>query len=340
MIKTYLGIEIGNLVIKFAVCTEDTIKEFVVEQLPDNLVRDGNIVSWEVMADFIKEKLKSHRIGCKNVAMVLPESTTYVRRFLMPYMTVDQLRINLPYEFRDFITEEKDKYLYDYAIMDRVEEEHSGQISKNMDMMAVAVSKETIEKYKNMLKQSGLKLRVAAPESCAYQNIIRKHIKLSSSKEALDYAILDIGHNTVNLRIFTEGKYETGREIEPGIKEITHVISDELSVDEHIAEMYKVSNQNNILYAEKCMSVYSEIALEVRRVINFFTYNYPNNTLDTLYVCGGGAKIEPLMETLRSAIDFKVKGLHELFDGMLTNEEALMLGATAVGITWNSEGEL
>ena len=335
MIKTYLGIEIGNLEIKFAVCTEDKIKAFVVERLPDNIVRDGNIVSWEAMADFIKTKLKEHHITCKDVAMVLPEGITYVRRFLMPYMTIDQLKVNLPYEFRDYITEEKDKYLYDYAVMEIVEEEHNGQVSKNMDIMAVAVTKETIEKYKNMLKRCGLKLRVAAPKSCAYQNIIRRHIKLNANKKACDYAILDIGHNTADLRIFTEGKYETGREIEPGLKEINYAISDALSVDEHTAEIYKASNQNNILYSEECMSVYSKIELEVRRVINFFTYNYPNNTLDTVYVCGGGAKIEPLIETLRDAIDLKVKGLHELFDGRIASEDALVLGAPAVGITWN-----
>lgn len=335
MIKMYLGIEIGSLEIKFAICTEDRVKEFVVERLPDNIVRDGNIVSWEVMADFIKEKLKKHRIGCKDVAMVLPEGATYVRRFLMPYMTVDQMKVNLPYEFRDFITKEKDKYFYDYAVMGIVEEQHNGQVSKSMDIMAVAVAKETIEKYRTMLKRCGLKLRVAAPESCAYQNLVRKHIKMNATKEAGDYAILDIGHSKVNLRIFTEGKYETGREIEPGLEAINYAISNALDVDEHIAEIYKVKNQNNILNAEGCMSVYNEIALEVRRVINFFNYNYPNNTLDTLYVCGGGAKIEPLMETLRDLVGLNIKGLYELFNGIATDEDALILGATAVGITWS-----
>lgn len=335
MKKTYLGIEIGSQSVKFVVCTEGRVKEFFVEKFPENSVRDGSIVFWEVMAKFIKEKLKVHRISCKDVAMVLPEGTTYVRRFLMPYMTVEQMKVNLPYEFRDYITEEKDKYVYDYAVLGMVEEEHNGQISKSMDIMAVAVLKETIEKYKNMIKLCGLKLRIAAPETCAYQNIVRKHISLHDIEEVGDYAVVDIGHHTVDLRIFTKGKYETGREIEIGIKAITQAISNALSVDEHIAEVYKDSNQNNILYSEECMSVYSQIAWEVNRVINFFTYNYPNNTLDTLCVCGGGAKIEPLMETLRNIIDLKIKGLNELFDGTVVSEEALVLGAAAVGITWN-----
>lgn len=334
-IKTYLGIEIGNLDIKFAVCTEDKVKQFVTERLPDNMVREGQVVSWDFMADFIKKKLREHRIFCKDVALVIPEGMTYVRRFTMPYMTVEQMKINLPYEFRDFITEEKDTYLYDYAVMNILEEEHNGVIQKSMDIMAVAILKESIEKYRSMLRQCGLRLRVAAPESCAYQNIIRKHINSHDQKEVSDYAILDIGHDTVDLRIFKEGKYEAGREIETGLKAVTYAIANVFNVDEHIAEIYKSNNQSNVLYSEECMAVYNNIELEVRRVINFFTYNYPNNTLDTLYICGGGAKIEPLMDLLRSSIELQVKGLNELFESSTGNKDALILGPTAVGITWN-----
>lgn len=335
MVKTYLGIEIGNLEIKFAVCTEEKIKQFIVEKLPENIVRDGMIVSWDAMTKFIKDKIKEHRITCKDVALVLPEDATYVRRLVMPYMTVEQLKINLPYEFREFITEEKDQYLYDYAVMGIIEEEHDGKVYKSIDIMAVAALKEMIEKYKSMLKRCKLRLKIAAPKSCAYQNIIRKHINIHAIQEARDYAILDIGHNTVTLRIFTQGKYETGRELETGLKEVTYAISNALNVDEHIAEIYKMTNQNNILYAEECMSIYNLMVLEVSRVINFFTYNYPNNTLDTIYVCGGGTKIEPLMETLRSIIELKVKELDQLFEGVIDHKEALLTGATAVGITWN-----
>lgn len=335
MIKTYLGIEIGNMSIKFAICSQNTIKECIVEQLPDNMVREGSIVSWDAMTDFIKSKLKEHRISCKDVAMVLPEQITYVRRFLMPYMTIPQLKFNLPFEFHDFITEEKDRYFYDYAVMGIVEEEHNGQVSKSMDIMGAAVAKEVIEKYRTMLKRCGLKLRIAAPESSAYQNIIRKYGELHPSEKTNDYAILDIGHNTVDLRIFTEGKYETGREIEPGLKAITYAIADSIGVDEHIAEVYKVNNQNNVLYSEECMGIYSQIALEVMRVINFFTYNHPNNTLDVLYCCGGGVKIEPLMETLTDVVGLKVKPLNEAFEQITKDEDAMILGAVAVGITWN-----
>ena len=35
----------------------------------------------------------------------------------MPLMTEEQLRLNLPYEFHDYIGGEMDKYVFDYAMI-------------------------------------------------------------------------------------------------------------------------------------------------------------------------------------------------------------------------------
>ena len=40
-----------------------------------------------------------------------------MRRFEMPLMTEEQLRLNLPYEFHDYIGDEMDKYVFDYAMI-------------------------------------------------------------------------------------------------------------------------------------------------------------------------------------------------------------------------------
>ena len=38
-------------------------------------------------------------------------------RFELPLMTEEQLRLNLPYEFHDYIGNEMDKYVFDYAMI-------------------------------------------------------------------------------------------------------------------------------------------------------------------------------------------------------------------------------
>ena len=285
------------------------------------------------MAKFLKQILKKHKISCKNVALVLPENVTYIRRLMLPYMTVDQLKVNLPYEFRDFISEQKEDYIYDYALMELLEKEDETQNVPYMDLMAAAVAKETIEEYRKMLKVSGLKLKIAAPPSCAYQNIVFHHMLEYSSDKKMDYAILDIGYETVELHIFTEGKYETEKSIENGLKEIQELLFEQVHME--FMEFLKTPNHQQVLSEEKYMTIYETIALEVMRVVNFFTYNHPNNTLERLYCCGGGVFLEPLLEVLQDTVGLKVKKLSELFPNQKQHQLALVMAPAAVGITWN-----
>lgn len=331
--KTYLGIEIGDNGMKLAVCSGETIKSFKLVPWPSNMIVNGAVSSWDEMADYIKHKLKELGIGYKDVAMVLPESIAYVRRFTLPYMTINQLMFNLPYEFQDFIGADKDEYIFDYALLDVTEEEEHGQFVKKMDIMASAISKQTLEQYSNLFKKAGLRLKIAAPESSAYQNLIRKHIEHVPTDTVKDYAILHLGHSAVSLRIFTNGKYETGREMGYGLnKALPHLPTT-------INPSYVLNGDTEQVTAitidsEEMLSLYNQIALDVMRVINFFVYNYPANSLEALYCCGIGTQIEPLMERLSNSIELKVKPLNELFP-MIQDKEALTLGAAAIGIVWS-----
>ena len=77
--------------------------------------------------------------------------------FRMPAMTEQQLFYNLPYEFRDFLTEEKSKYFFDYAVRCIVNDETGHP--KEMELFACAILKTTVEGYRAMLHRAGFRLR-------------------------------------------------------------------------------------------------------------------------------------------------------------------------------------
>lgn len=333
--KSYVGLEIISSELKLAVCENDIIKKIVLERIPNNLVDNDIVLDWNQLGNFIKETMKKHSITCKRVALVLPEEIAYVRRLLMPYMTIPQLKFNLPFEFHDFTGDEKDKYVYDYAVMDILEEEENGTTTKKLDLLAVVIAKETIDNYIVMLKKAGLSLEIAAPEACAYQNIIKKYLEKTKPETAGDYAILDIRKGNANLRIFTNGKYESSREMEFNLQRVVDMIKEKFQVSNDVALQYLDEGKEEVVYSEEAMSVYSQISLEVMRIINFFLYNHPNNTLDTLYCCGMGGKIDPLRSMLEETVGLRVKELHELFDAQTEQEKMITVGAATVGITWN-----
>ena len=330
--RTYTGIDIGAGQIKFAVCEPGgVIRRMAVSPVPDQLVREGRIVSPEAMSDFLRAEARVHKIKNRDCAVILPAALAFTRRFSVPLMTEEQLKINLPYEFRDFITQEKDKYFYDYAVMGRLKNE-AGQETE-LDLMAAATLKSTVAAYTAMLRRAGFKLRVAAPVEFAYANLLRLHESAHPAQLPGEYCIIDLGHSATRIYMYTGSRFEVTRVIEYGCALLDAAIADELHVDEHIAATYKVMNHNDVQSLERCRDIYHNIAIEIMRAINFYGFNNPGSHLTDAYTCGGGAKIPLLLEEIAAVIGLGVHSMEDLMPGGTRDREHLLLCPAAVGIT-------
>ena len=122
MAKTILGVDIGYDTLKLALVNGRTVRKAAVVPMPKNLIREGRIVSTETMGELIRKTMREHGIRGNQAAIALPNETVFIRSVTMPLMTIDQLNYNLPFEFRDYITDELKDYYYDYAVVSTSEE--------------------------------------------------------------------------------------------------------------------------------------------------------------------------------------------------------------------------
>lgn len=79
---------------------------------------------------------------------------------------------------------------------------------------------------------------------------------------------------------------------------IASAIGDVLNVDQHVARGYLLNDQDKVLESEALANVYNVIAVEIMRAINYYTYENQNNTLEKLYVYGGGSHIRSLVASI------------------------------------------
>jgi len=330
--KRLMGIDIGNYRMKMAVCENGVMEEFLYANVPDNMVRDDEIVSWEAMADFISETMAENNISCKDVALALPDKLAYITRIRMPLMTISQLKVNLPYEFHDYITEDMDKYFYDYSVISIDEDKESGK--KEMDLVGVAASKEIVDKYKTMFRRAGLRLVLIAPNVSAFRNIIKDHEQASGLMDKKDYAVLDLGHRSIKLHFFTGGEYEITRTMEPGCEVFTDAAAEAESVEKHIAQINFETNKDDIQSSEKMADNYNMMAVEIMRVMNFYSFNHPENNLTKIYYCGGGEKIAPLISAIQDILDYELASISELITDKTDMMDLLIQGPQALGIVW------
>ena len=290
--KNCAGFDIGNHALHIAVKKNDKIVRSIVERLAEGMVQNGRITSLDAMSDAIKEVRKTQKIRVRNASVVLPAGLCYCRRFTVTAMSKEQLIFNLPYEFHDFITDDKRNYFFDYAVVDIIRNEDG--TPKEYDLIGAATRKDVIADYSRMFAKAGFKLKAAIPEELAYVNVLRAH-----GGDPHRHGILDIGHNAVRLFMFTGDRFESVRVIDYGCNALDVVISEKFGVDDHyLSATYRESNYENSTELPGCLEIYNAMAIEVLKAVNFYRFN-GGGRLEHLHCCGGGVKIKALIDMLR-----------------------------------------
>ncbi|MEG0779311.1 MAG: pilus assembly protein PilM [Oscillospiraceae bacterium] len=330
MLKSCLGVDFGTNELHLAVSGSSGIRCLHTEAIPQNLVREGRIVSPEAMAEVLKTALKAEKISIKNCALVLPPEQVFIRRTTMPYMTVSQLELNLPYEFHDYIQKDKDMYFYDYAVLDIMRDELGEP--KSMELLTTAVSKDVIADYRRLLSKAGLRLTIALPEGFAYRNLIRAYEAKNPEKHPSEYCIVDLGHKAIRAHMFCGDAYDTTRAIECGGATVDDLIADQMEVDTQVAVGYKIANYSGAQELDSCQELYARIAVEILRAINFYSYNNPESNLQDIYFCGGLSRTPALIQAIRQTLtDLQLHDIRELMPP-LTEDENAERCPTAVGV--------
>ncbi len=328
MPKKIIGVDLGVSEVKFAVLSDSYIEKTVRVQTPENLIQDGMPVSPEAMASFLKKTVAKHGLRGGTWALALSPAQSYTRCVTVPRMNVEQLELNLPYEFRDYITQGKEKYQYDYAVLcNRKGEDGAGD---EMDLMACSALKSTLIELQATFRQAGTRLKRIVPEEFAYRNLIRQ----ACPEEDHPVCFIDLGHSTTRIHIFKGERFDVTRIIDMGGVYQDTVIGELLGEDPFLARTKKQANQDGILEEENCLEFYRSIALEIMRAINFYNYD-SREAMEQLYIMGGGALNQYLLKELEAGLDLEIKDVAELLPKSgAVDKDTLCLFAAAVGAAW------
>ncbi len=304
--KKCVGFDFGNHAVHVAVNNGGKIVRSITERLPEGLVLDGRITSVESMVDVIREIKRKHKPHAKNAAVVLPAGQCYCRRFTVAAMTKKELLFNLPYDFHDFISDDKSNYYFDYAVVE-AKKDGNGNVTE-FDIMAAATRKDLVADYIAMFRKAGFKLVTVVPQEIAYINLIRR-----SSEEEHKHGILDIGYNGVRLYLFSGDKYDGVRTVEYGCDALASAIAENFGIEGNfVAATYLETNFEHSCELPACKDIYKAIAIEVLKAVNFYKFN-DGAVLEHIHCCGGGSRNRVFMDTLREELGLSCLNLSEFF---------------------------
>ena len=293
-------------------------------------------------ADELKNLHRQEMPGKKALLAISNGKSTRENGYLAA--TEEQLRLNLPYEFHDYIGNEMDKYVFDYAMIYADQEK--------MDLIGAACTKELSQQFEKLAKMAHLKLVGLVPAVLGLEWILEyTEERMADEKKALetklnaephkkeekenaegaeksetvkDYAILDLGTQALRIHFFRQGIYDITRTMEPGCEEIEQIRSGDKNKMQELGIEAEEENREET-DKEKLAAVleeqYRTHAVQVMRVLNFYSFNNVNNTIDSLYYCGGGARYGELIDALKETLDLPVRSVAELLPEVSLDEE-------------------
>ena len=323
-----IGIDVGNANCKFAL-HDGRGYRFISERMPDNVVRDNEVVSPESLSKFLRTLRREKRIRDRNCVLVLNTSNIYFRHVTLPPMTVPELMLNLPYEFRDFIQDDPDEYTYDYAV-DEIVRDEEGNVER-MELYAAAVRTSLIDSYAQFLRKAGFKLKSVTPAPMAYMALIRSYCESveGETPDGHDIVLVDIGHANVTIYLFRGWHFDSARTIDFGCDEFDRVIADMKGIDPYTAGNYKLNNFEGVMDDPECLAVCDRFALEVSKVVNFYNFNNPDREIDLMCFLGSGSRIPQLTDAISEAVPLPTDTIDALMPESVVDEENASVCALA-----------
>jgi len=292
MSKKMLGIEIGAESLKLALVKNGKITKMAVAKLPDHMVADGRVTAPASMAKFIKAAMKRSRIRAKECAFVLPPKMVVSQRVTLPQMNAAELKLNLPFEFKDYVGRNTDDYTFDYIVTN---------IHDNvMELYAAAVRTQQVEDYYDIFKKAGLTLKMAMPAEMAWLNVI------NTAKRCPDnLCIVDIGHERTRINIYKDRKFIMGKDVECAGQAFDEAIAQDQQIDSYVARSRKEADYNHVQSIEALKQPFGEVAIEIMKIMTFYSYSdgMEQEPVKDMFLCGGSANIEMLRNAIVKATD-------------------------------------
>ena len=337
MAKTRLGFDIGSNSMKVAVLQGDTVRVEDI-RLPENLVDEsGNITLPHAFAQFLKQKRKELSLPRGTASLVLPPHQAICRLVTMPKMTTDQLLMNLPYEFTDFVQGMADQYYCDYALCTPTAEESGGGTAQEnggeqsgdqgVPMMAAVAAKQALADYVQMFARAGIKLRTILPQEMALIELVKQR-----GGKGGEFCFVDLGHQATRITVVWRDRVQATRQITMGGRNLDMAAADQLGVDPFLANTYKSGNYQGIQSEAALTDLCDRIAVEILKVINFYQFTYRHSNLEGIYLTGGGASMPYLRDSIAETVGLPLLSLESFMPGAgLRSADGIFAAGAAMG---------
>ncbi|HKF23123.1 MAG TPA: type IV pilus assembly protein PilM [Candidatus Angelobacter sp.] len=307
--KTIVGLDIGSSSIK-AIELKRSKGEIVVshlgmEPLASDIVVDSMIVDSGSVSSAISKIFGEHNIKTKNVATSVSGHSVIVKPIKVQPMTESELAEGITTEAAQHIPFDIADVNLDFEIL------NPDSTGSQMDVLLVAVKKDKILNYTNVLSLAGKTPSVVDIDAFALQNCYEYNYQPSPDATV---ALLNLGASVMNINIVKGTTPLFTRDVSVGGNQYTDSLQKELDLSFEDAESLKLGRRVGTVSEDAKQPILQQvteiIVLEIQKTFDFFRATASGEHIERIYIAGGSSKVPGLVEALRQEFSLPVEILN------------------------------
>ena len=339
--RRLVGLDIGSSSVKAVDLIRNgsgyELANLGVEALGQDVVVDGSIMDALLVSSAIEKIFTANKIKTKDVATSVSGHSVIVKRIAVNAATDAEVAGAIPYEAQQYIPFDVADVNLSYQIMG------PSAGGGGMDVMLVAVKREKILNYTNVLSQAGINPLVVDIDAFAIENAFEANYDPPAGSMV---ALLNVGASIMNINIVRDGASLFTRDVSVGGNQYTDTLQKELDLGyedaEKLKQGYTLPNVSEEAKRTHLRSVSEILLLEIQKTFDFFRQTTSTANVELIYLAGGTAKIAGLAELLKEDLNVPVEMMDPFrkvhinparFDMSFTAEVApLMCVATGLAV--------
>jgi type IV pilus assembly protein PilM len=340
-----IALDIGSTFIKLVQLKGSNknyqLVKFGMIPLPPEVIVEGAVMDAGRVVEAIKELLSSQKIKTKEVVISVSGSSVIIKRVSVADMTDEELTESIKWEAEQYIPFSIDDVNVDFQKLG------AGATAGQADVLLVAVKKDKINDYVNLVKEAGLEPVVMDVDAFALANMYELNYALEEGTTAL----LNIGASVMNINILKDGISIFTRDITVGGNRYTEALQRDFGLTYEDAEKVKRGEEFDAADKEQIAGVMSsvtdDIVAETQRSFEFFRSTTGSEKVSRVLVSGGCARIGNFTTVLSERLEIpvevvdpfkKIKIDPKRFETMVIAESS-PLCAVAVGLAIRRPGD-
>ncbi len=259
--QSFVGIDIGSSSIKTIQLRKEK-EQAVLETYgelatgPYSGLEIGQVtrVSEDKLAEMLRDLFKEAGVNAKKGAVAIPLKSSFVTTIKLPFVEGKEMNEVIKYEARKYIPVSPEEIEMDYWVLpapkihktidqDELEEgesekekktaeEEGRKVKKIVEVLLVAIHKETLEKYRVIISKAGLK-------SVSFEIEIFSALRSSLSRQTAPIMTMDFGAASTKMCIVDSGVLRVAHNVDKGSQDLTNAIARSLTISFARAEDLK-----------------------------------------------------------------------------------------------------